>query len=74
MKCVEEGCGGEIDLDNSVLLKTSCGPPSEPAFLCKKCGRLHWGNGEGANNRGGAKAFIIDGNFVADDGEKRIVL
>ncbi len=74
MDCVEVGCEGKVDLSEGILVKTSCGPPNGSTFPCKKCGRLHWSDGTGANNRAGHKTFLIGGQLIIDDGKRRRVL
>ncbi len=39
MNCVE--CGGVINLQGDVILRTSCSSYAV-AYPCEKCGRLHW--------------------------------
>lgn len=73
MKCKENGCGGELDQEKSILLKTSCGSPSTPACPCKKCGRLHWtADGGLVYNRPGDRAFLEKGSIVMKNEKNEI--
>jgi len=63
MDCKE--CGGVVS--NAIFVKTGCGPPSSPAYVCEKCGRLHWEDGSPVFNRAGNPAFIKDGGLVIKD-------
>lgn len=59
MKCKE--CNGKVYTNVTVRLQTGyggCGGNSASAHPCKKCGRLHWANGETVFNRGGKKAYL----------------
>lgn len=44
MKCKEKGCGGEVNINKPVSLQVGCGA-SRNAYPCKKCNRLHFGDG-----------------------------
>jgi len=50
MKCGEKNCEGEIeksDIGQTLTGPISCSRMATGcAFPCKKCGRLHWGNGD----------------------------
>ncbi len=68
LSCVADNCGGIIDFENPVRLRTGCAS-FDNAFPCKKCGRLHWYFDakeavSGVNNRGGESAYLIDGKVV----------
>jgi len=64
MKCKEKSCKGEIDFEKSVPLQTGCISVSI-GYPCKKCGRLHWKDGNAVNNRAGQKAFLSsEGNVI----------
>ncbi len=66
--CKEEGCKGKID--SSVLINlrigcsVGCGVPGANAHPCKKCGRLHWGDGKLVFNRAEQKAFLKNNQIV----------
>ncbi len=67
MECKEEGCGGEINMETIVTLQTGCGRcrgSHASAYPCKICGRLHWDSGNAVFNRGGAKAYLENGEIV----------
>lgn len=67
MDCVEK-CGGHVDTTTRVSVRTGCSS-SGSAYPCGKCGRLHWHDGSGVNNRSDAKAFWKDGHLVNRDGK-----
>jgi len=76
MTCKE--CGGEIDEQTLVGLMIGCGgyggAPTKGAHPCGVCGRLHWGDGEAAFNRGGNKPFLENGRTVIKHKETGEVL
>ncbi|OGZ27710.1 MAG: hypothetical protein A2365_03640 [Candidatus Nealsonbacteria bacterium RIFOXYB1_FULL_40_15] len=61
MKCKEEGCGGEVDMNKPVSLQVGC-RASRNAYPCKKCNRLHFGDGSLVFTRGQQKAFYEGGS------------
>lgn len=63
MTCTEEGCGGKIDTENQFLVPCGC-TRRMSTIPCTKCGRLHHHDGTGVFNRGGQKAFVIQGELV----------
>jgi hypothetical protein len=65
VECVEK-CGGKVDLSSErVFIRIGCASWT-PAFACsnKKCGRLHFGPGNGVVRRGGERAFWIEGGIA----------
>jgi len=68
MKCSIKNCNGEIDEENPFNLKTGCGGCGggtfNTAYSCKKCGRLHWKDGNPVFSRGAEKVFLVDGKIV----------
>jgi len=64
MDCSEKECGGVVNINDGILVKTSCGPPTLPAYPCVKCGRLHGEDGLPLFNRGGDSVFFRDGGLV----------
>jgi hypothetical protein len=70
LQCTEEGCTGEVDLNNEATVMTGCRSSSR-VFPCKKCGRLYFLEGDEAHkslfgvfSRGNQKAFLIEGEVV----------
>jgi len=65
MKCQnEDGCDGELDLDNHVGVKIGC-TSFRNAYPCLKCGRLHFLDGSPLTpsaicNRAGHRSFLLD--------------
>jgi len=73
MTCKE--CGGEIDEQALIGFMTGCwGASTKGAHPCGACGRLHWGDGEAAFNRGGNKPFLENGRVVIKHKETGEVL
>ena len=69
MKCKEESCGGEVEINpaKAVSLQTGCPGCSggfTNAYPCNKCGSLHYDDGSSAKTRGGANVFFLDGEIV----------
>lgn len=62
-KCEMVGCGGQIDFDSGIRLKTGCAVAGM-AFPCKKCGRLHFTGGSMVFRRDDAAVFLKDGQLV----------
>lgn len=66
-----QDCGGEVNVETRVGLKTGCGGCGggrfEAAYPCKACGRLHWEDGKAVFNRGGNKPFLEEGMVVIKD-------
>ncbi|MCK4918332.1 MAG: hypothetical protein KAS02_00915 [Candidatus Pacebacteria bacterium] len=70
MNCTQKDCSGTVDINKGFSIRTSCRSYST-AFACDKCGRLHFLRGDeahkklvGVTQRGGAEAFLIDGEIV----------
>ena len=63
MKCKEEGCIGEVDMEKPVTLQIGC-HSHDSAYPCQVCGRLHWGSGNAVFSRGGQKVYLENGNIV----------
>ena len=61
MKCKEKGCGGKLDMNKPVPLRVGC-RASRNAYPCKKCNRLHFGDGSLVFTRGQQKAFYEGGS------------
>jgi|GEM_PF-1353705 hypothetical protein len=64
--CVEKDCFGDVDLsctDQGVTVRVGCSSSRE-GYICSRCNRIHFDNGAGVHQRGGAKAFLIDGQIV----------
>ncbi|MDP3052221.1 MAG: hypothetical protein Q8N42_01805 [bacterium] len=76
MDCLQEGCGGKINMGIRISLQTGCGgcgTMRSPAHPCDKCGRLHWEDGMLTFNRGGNTTFLEEGHVVirkAETGEE----
>jgi len=74
MKCTENSCTGEIDLEQNVQVRTGC-MSSTIVHPCGVCGRLHWKEGSGVQNRAGHKAFFKNGYLVnVDENGKETIL
>lgn len=65
-KALCKECGEEIDLLVGVPLMTGCGGCGlyDTAFVCKKCGRLHWDTGSRVFNRSGEAAYLECGAII----------
>lgn len=63
--CAEKDCKTEIDTQTAkiVTLRTGCFS-SENAYICPKCGRIHWNSGEPASNRSGKHAYVKNDKMV----------
>jgi hypothetical protein len=63
LKCTEENCTGDVDLENVTRVQTSCHSFSA-AYACNSCGRLHFLSGDkkisvvGISNRQSKKAYL----------------
>ena len=68
MKCVEEGCLGDVDVSKRFLLITGCASNSI-AHPCGKCGRLHFEDGSGVKSRQEKRAFVKENRLVHRDEE-----
>lgn len=71
MNCTK--CGGEINFQRPVTIRTSC-RSFGTVYPCVKCGLLHWLQGDevhktvlAAENRGGQKAYLVEGEIVNKD-------
>jgi len=71
MDCVEK-CGGCVDPTQTIEVRTGCATYST-VHPCNKCGRLHWPQGDGVNNRSGAKAYMEDGKLVNKDNDGNVI-
>ena len=61
MKC--KRCGGDVDKKNNVGLNTDM-TSGEIAHPCKKCGRLHWPQGQPVYSAGGKAAYFENGGVT----------
>jgi len=71
MNCVEN-CGGCVDMTRTLVVRVGCSSVSS-THPCDKCGRLHWPQGDGVNNRSGAKAYMEDGKLVNKDDHGNVI-
>ena len=62
MKCKEEGCGSNVNMNKSIPLRVGCGRATRNAYPCEKCNRLHFGDGSLVVGRDGHKAFYEGGS------------
>lgn len=73
MDCIEKNCLGKINLNCPVTLRTGCAQWST-THPCQFCGALYWIYGKEdrefpvrVKNRGGKRAFLIEGKLVNKD-------
>ena len=63
VQCSEKECGGTIDREQRVELRTGCESFST-FFPCGTCGRVHDESGSPISNRPGKKVFLVEGQIV----------
>lgn len=62
--CKEEGCNGELNINDPKGLRIDCSPGLIIAHPCGSCGRLHWKeDGSPVFNKPRNRAFL-EGNKV----------
>jgi hypothetical protein len=62
MKCIEKGCSGEVDNQNSTTVSFGC-CGSVDGFPCTICGRLYDKDGDPIDYECGP-AFLVDGEVI----------
>jgi hypothetical protein len=69
MRCKEENCSGEINLEMGIAVIVGCAQYAS-AYPCGICGRLHWPNGNPVFNRSGQQVFLNGGQLEYKDPTK----
>ena len=70
--CTE--CKGNVDDLTQFIIMTGC-RSFTTVHPCKECGRLHWPDGTGLQNRSGKKMYSLNGrlSFFNEDGAPIII-
>lgn len=73
MKCYENECDGEVNLQGSLITFWRSRRCVGYAIVCPKCGRLYWRNGKKASTLAGRRVFLKEGKVIKLDENGKVI-